>query len=181
MKNILAENLLRFAPKNLTESEKKNLSKLTEQAGSPFTYSENPNPEEADNENAAAYQQYLGTSGTLNNLIGKQAILYKTTSAVTKQPSMFKQNEYTSFVIDGYEVKQNPTENIAKIYLYSNKTDKVKAPFVRISDVPNVRYMSYYTAYNASPVQVYNEILRLTVLDRAKPDRRETNPLYPNK
>jgi hypothetical protein len=32
MKNILAENLLRFAPKNLTESEKKNLSKLTEQA-----------------------------------------------------------------------------------------------------------------------------------------------------
>ena len=32
MKNILAENLLRFSPKNLTESEKKNLSKLTEQA-----------------------------------------------------------------------------------------------------------------------------------------------------
>jgi hypothetical protein len=31
MKNILAENLLRFSPKNLTESEKKNLSKLTEQ------------------------------------------------------------------------------------------------------------------------------------------------------
>jgi hypothetical protein len=31
MKNILAENLLRFSPKNLTESEKKNLSKLAEQ------------------------------------------------------------------------------------------------------------------------------------------------------
>lgn len=30
MKNILAENLLRFAPKNLSESDKKNLRKLTE-------------------------------------------------------------------------------------------------------------------------------------------------------
>ena len=32
MKNILAENMLRFGPKNLTESEKQKLSKLTEQA-----------------------------------------------------------------------------------------------------------------------------------------------------
>lgn len=31
MKNKLAENMLRFGPKNLTESEKKNLSKLVEQ------------------------------------------------------------------------------------------------------------------------------------------------------
>lgn len=35
MKNKLAENMLRFGPKNLTESEKKNLSKLVEQAEQP--------------------------------------------------------------------------------------------------------------------------------------------------
>jgi hypothetical protein len=178
MKNILAENLLRFSPKNLTESEKK---KIQEQAGSQFTYSQNPNPEEADQENGAAYQQYLGSTGTMDNLVGKLAILYKTTSAITKKPSMFKQNEYTSFIIDGYEVKQNPTQQIANIYLYSNNTDKVKAPFIRIADVPNTNYMAYYTAFNASPIRVYNEVLRLAVLDRAKPERQETNPLYPNK
>jgi hypothetical protein len=177
MKNILAENLLRFSPKNLTESEKK---KIQEQAGSQFTYSQNPNPEEADQENAAAYQQYLGRTGTMDNLVGKLAILYKTTSADTKQPSMFKQNEYTSFVIDGYDIKQNPTQKIANIYLYSNNAEKVKAPYIRIADVPNTNHMAYYATLNSS-IKVYNDVLRMTVLDRAKPERRETNPLYPNK
>jgi hypothetical protein len=32
MKNILAENMLRFGPKNLTESERKNLQRLFEQS-----------------------------------------------------------------------------------------------------------------------------------------------------
>jgi hypothetical protein len=32
MKNILAENMLRFGPRNLTESEKRNLQRLTEQS-----------------------------------------------------------------------------------------------------------------------------------------------------
>ena len=154
---------------------------LNEQSSGSFVYSQNPNAVSADTENSINYQKYLGLSGTMEDLIGKTIILYKTLSKETNQPSVNKGNEYTTFTVASAMTKQN------NVYLYSmvnnpstQENESMKNPYLRISDVPNISHMTYMSKNDAQPIKVYNEALKNIVLSRAFPERHTVNPLYKN-
>lgn len=154
---------------------------LNEQSSGSFIYSQNPNAVSADTENFINYQKYLGLSGTMDDLKGKKIILYKTSSKETNKPSVNQENEYTTFTVASI------SQNDKNVYLYSMVNDpntqdneSMLNTYLRISDTPNINYMTYMLKNDAQPVKVYNEALKNIVLSRAFPERHKVNTLYKN-
>ena len=127
------------------------------QGTSEFIYSESNNPTDAGRENNINMQQYLvnmfGGVSTLEGMIGKTLYLYN-------KPAILKENEIAKFVVAGVETKSPKDKKVANTYLYSNNVEKVKAPYIRISNVNNIRSFSYHKSYEDSlGTVVYNEEL----------------------
>lgn len=150
----------------------KNWNRLFEQDASQgstdFIYSENNNPTDSEIENSKNMQQYLvnlfGGKNTLDGIIGKTVYLYT-------KPAILKENEFLKFTIAGWEIKTKQNSTIKNAYLYSNATEKVGAPYIRISNVYNVQTIEYHKNNTDGGTQTYNEPLlnAIRVLMGGKP------------
>ena len=140
-----------------------------------FVYSEDPNSTTAGQSNDSRYQQeYLGLNNSLDTIVGKQAILFKTATDFSRQ------TEIAKFVVNGYDIK--PAEQkggVGSVYLFSDNASGTKKPFMRISDVPNVQTIKYYKDFSDQATEGFNDTLKQWVLSRAFPNRYQENKLYP--
>lgn len=177
-KNLLAENMLRFKAKNLSETTKRKIVKLaeiiTERTGVEFKFSDNPNGTMKAKEDYQNYFNYLGgNTGNLDDLIGKTAYIFNTPATNNNPANMTSTNLYTEFeiklvsrsdrdiILIGSATKEtiDPKTNERKIVIDRSK------PFITISNstVPHIRYHKDYSEKQNK----YNEPLQNFVLMKA--------------
>lgn len=175
-KNLLAENMLRFRAKNLSETIKRKIEKLAEiitEQTTP-TFSQNPNPTEKYREDENAFFKYYGgNSGNLESLIGKTVHVFRNGPTNNNPAYMNDTNLVASFVVK--HVKQGKTnyvtlgsETMTQVNRQTKQEETVidkSKPFIRISDStsPTITYARSYE----SPEKVYNLALQNYVMMKA--------------
>jgi hypothetical protein len=165
MKNILAENMLRFGLKNLSESEKQNLSKLAEQTEAAFPAGkwaeetempESANYEARDGKNLQALIQYYD-SNSPSPLEGKQAIVF---FAEPKIHSKLIQKFYhvrDNVAAPTFTIKQSNPSDDNPDRIFAMSSDNFTTPYIVLNTKTNTMY--YLASSGKQPIRVVNGAL----------------------
>ncbi len=192
-KNLLAENMLRFRAKNLSETAKRKIVKLaeiiTEQSDTvnfsdlgerifeaaepPPSFSQNPNVTEKYHEDENVFFKYYGgKSGNLESLIGKTVHVFRNGPTAENPAYMNDKNLVASFVVKQIETVGNSvklgSETKTKVNPQTRQEETTidhSKPFIRISDA-NLPTISYYPDYKQGN-KVYNVTLQNYVMLKA--------------
>jgi hypothetical protein len=164
-RNIFAENMLRFGPKNLTRTERKNLSKLVEQVETNFPAgkwaedsetTDTANYETRNKLNLQSIIQYYD-SNSPNPIEGKQAIVFNA------QPKV-----HANLIQQYWHVRDNvaaPTFTIKHIHHSEQNPDRVFAmssddyttPYISLNTKTGTMY--YHANQKKDPIRVVNGAL----------------------